>query len=87
VKLGFEGNHINPCVFYMKNGDEFCLLCIYVDDRIITGLLKMMEETIEDLNKAFKIKLESKIQDFLVARFLMKMGNLPLVSRELLINF
>jgi hypothetical protein len=62
--MGFKNNHIDPCVFYKEENKEFCILCIYVDDGIITGSIKLMEETIERLNEFFKIKFEKNIHDF-----------------------
>jgi hypothetical protein len=65
IDLGFRINHIDPCVFYKEEGNNYCILCIYVDDRIITGSIKSINETIEKLNKVFKVKFEKNIQYFL----------------------
>ena len=54
LKLGFQGNNVDPCLFYKKEEDEICILCIYVDDGIITGSEKLMEKTIKCLNVSIK---------------------------------
>jgi hypothetical protein len=63
MNMGFK--NIDTCVFYKEKNKEFCIFCIYVDDGIITGSIKLMEETIERLNKVFKIKFEKNIHDFM----------------------
>jgi Reverse transcriptase (RNA-dependent DNA polymerase) len=65
VKQGFKGNNVEPCVFHKQEGTEFCVLCIYVDDGIITGSERMMIQAIEGLNQVFKVKVDKLIQDFL----------------------
>jgi hypothetical protein len=65
MNMGFKNNHIDTCVFYKEEGKEFCILCIYVDNGIITGSIKLMEETIKRLNKVFKVKFEKNIHDFI----------------------
>jgi Reverse transcriptase (RNA-dependent DNA polymerase) len=65
VKQGFRGINVEPCVFHKQEGTEFCVLCIYVDDGIITGSERMMIQAIEGLNQVFKVKVEKSIQDFL----------------------
>ena len=47
--LGFKKNDIDPCVFYKVEKHVFCLICIYVNDAIITGEEWMMEDTIKNL--------------------------------------
>jgi hypothetical protein len=54
IKLGFKGNNVDPCVFTKFENEEFGILCINVDDGIITGSEKMMHKTVNDLNKVFK---------------------------------
>jgi hypothetical protein len=50
----------------------------YVDDGIITGSEKMMYETVNDLNKVFKVKLERSIQDFLGCEIICENGCLSI---------
>jgi hypothetical protein len=58
-------NNFGPCVFTKLKNDEFYILCIYVDDGIITGSQRIMKNTIYGLKKLFKVKLEMSIKDFL----------------------
>ena len=55
-------NNIDPCVFMKQEGMKFCVLCIYVNDGILTGDLEMMQDTLEGL---FKVKVDKSIKDFL----------------------
>jgi hypothetical protein len=65
IKLGYKGNNVKPCVFTKLENFEFCILCIDVDDGIITGSERMMKDTIDGLNKVFKHKLKKPIKQFL----------------------
>jgi Reverse transcriptase (RNA-dependent DNA polymerase) len=57
-KLGFRKNNVDPCLFFKQEGDPFCVICLYVDDMIITGDEVMMNETIKGLEAVFKIKIQ-----------------------------
>jgi hypothetical protein len=85
MKLGFKGNNVDPCVFTKFENEQFCILCIYVDDGIITGSEKMMHETVNDLNKVFKVKLERSIRDFLGCEIICENGCLS-IGQERIVN-
>jgi Reverse transcriptase (RNA-dependent DNA polymerase) len=63
-KIGFRKNNVDPCLFFKQEGDPFCVICLYVDDMIITGDEGMMNETIKGLEAAFKKKNPMKHQGF-----------------------
>ena len=63
--MDYKKNVVDPCMFFKQEGKSFCLLCLYVDDSIITGDENMMNKTIEGLNEVFKIKVQKDINDFL----------------------
>jgi hypothetical protein len=65
VKLGFEINYIDPCHFFKKDKDKFCLISLYVDDMIITGDVSLMVKTVDNLRKIFDVKVQYNIKDFL----------------------
>jgi hypothetical protein len=82
--MGFKNNHIDPCVFFKEENEEFRILCIYVDDGIITGSIKLMEETIEKLNKVFKKKIEKNIHDFIGFQITQKKGKILLGQQRVI---
>jgi len=65
LKLSFRKNEVDPCIFYKQEGTKFCLLCLYVDDSIITGDENLMNQTIRGLNQVFKLKIQKDILGFL----------------------
>jgi hypothetical protein len=84
LNMGFKSNHIDPCIFFKEENGEFCILCIYVDDGIITGSIKLMEETVEKLNKVFKIKFEKNIHDFIGCQITQKNGKILLGQQRII---
>jgi hypothetical protein len=65
VKLGYEINNVDPCLFCKREDKKFCLICLYVDDMIITGDMALMVKTVADLRKVFDVKVQYNINDFL----------------------
>jgi Reverse transcriptase (RNA-dependent DNA polymerase) len=49
INLGFKINNADPCLFYIKDKGKICILCLYVDDMIITGDVGLMVKTVEGL--------------------------------------
>jgi len=41
------------------------VICLYIDDMIIKGDEKLMEKTIESLEKVFKVKIQQDIKNCL----------------------
>jgi hypothetical protein len=56
IKLSYKGTNVDPYVFTRLENGEFCILCIHVEDGIITSSERMMKNTIDGLNKMFKVK-------------------------------
>jgi Reverse transcriptase (RNA-dependent DNA polymerase) len=83
-KLGFKKNNVDPCLFFKQEGDPFCVICLYVDDMIITGDEGMMNETIKGLEAAFKIKIQRNIKDFLGCEIIEGSGEIHLYQRRII---
>jgi hypothetical protein len=56
---------------------------IYMNDGIITGSTKLMEETIERLNKVFKVKFEKNIHDFIGCQITQERGKILLGQQRI----
>ena len=65
LDLGFEKNQIDPCMFLKQQIEQKCFICLYVDDGIIAGDKELVEEVMLNLSKAFKLKIQSGIDNFL----------------------
>ena len=81
IKIGFLKNEVDPCVF-MKQ--DFCILCIYVNDGILTGSKRMMNEAIEGLKGVFSIKFQKNIEDFLGCEIHERKDGLLLTQRRII---
>jgi hypothetical protein len=65
-KLGFEGGHPDPCLLTRRNSSGVVFIAIWVDDSLLVGNQKAIEETIRDLKReGFTLKVEGSLQDYL----------------------
>ena len=65
-KIGFRGGYPDPCLMYRRNENGICLIAIWVDDSLLVGHGKAIQETINDLeNEGFDLKLDGSLDDYL----------------------
>ena len=65
-KIGFKGGYPIPCLMCRRNENGICLIAICVDDSLLVGHGKAIQETINDLeNEGFDLKLDGSIDDYL----------------------
>jgi len=58
LKLKFKRLHCDPCVYKKedKKGDLICILAVYVDDILITGIDEEIQNTKQSIENFFNIK-------------------------------
>ena len=56
IKKCYTNNPVCPCVFIKKNGSEFVIVAVYVDDLNLIGTPEKLQIAIEYLKKEFEIK-------------------------------
>nr|AQY61295.1 Pol [Coffea arabica] len=56
TKEGYTNDPICPCVFIKKNGSNFVIIAVYVDDLNLIGTLEEIQNSVEYLKKEFEIK-------------------------------
>jgi hypothetical protein len=56
---------MDPCLFSKESQGQKCVLTLYSDDSIIAGDEEMINETISNLEKVFKIKVQRNLDDSL----------------------
>ncbi len=59
-KIGFIGGDVDPCLFTKKSKLGMCYVAIYVDDNLIVGHPKAVEDAIQQLKEH---KLILKVED------------------------
>ena len=58
-KLGFKGGYPDPCLITRKNENVICFIAIWVNDSLLVVHPKLIEKTIDDLQKeGFDLKLD-----------------------------
>jgi hypothetical protein len=56
VRLGFQFNHVDPCLFFKEEEGGRVFITLYVDYSIIVGEECLIEDTITSLQNFFKVK-------------------------------
>jgi hypothetical protein len=84
LKLRYLKNEVDPCIFLNIDKCKFCLLCIYVDNGILTGDVSMMDETIRGLEKVFNIKTNKGIEDFLGCKIKESTNGMMLTQKRII---
>ena len=65
-KIGFKGGYPDPCLMCRRNENGICFIAIWVDDSLLFGHGKAIQETINDLeNEGFDLKLDGSLDDYL----------------------
>lgn len=58
-KLGFTGGCPDPCLTTRKNENGICFIAVWVDDSLLVGRSKAIQQMIDDLEKeGFDLKLD-----------------------------
>ncbi|KAG3041115.1 hypothetical protein PC128_g25951 [Phytophthora cactorum] len=55
--MGFKAVDADPCVYTRGEGDDECIVCLYVDDMLIAAKNKAIIASVKaDIAEKFKIK-------------------------------
>ena len=64
--LGFAGGYPDPCLMTRKNENGICFIAIWVDDSLLVGHEKAIQQTIDDLQReGFELKIDGSLDDYL----------------------
>ena len=64
-KIGFKGGYPDPCLMTKRDENGICFIAVWVDDSLLIGDEKAIQETIKDLKKeGFNLKLEGTLEDY-----------------------
>ena len=74
-KIGFKGGYPDPCFLYTKNENVICFIVIWVDDSLLVGHEKAIQEAINDLkNEGFDLILDGTLDDYLSCEISLNMA-------------
>ena len=65
-KIGFKGGTVDPCLLTNKSKLGVCFAALYVDDNLIVGHPKSVEDNIKQTRKhGLVLKVEDNARDYL----------------------
>ena len=65
-KAGFVGGDVDPCIFMKKSSLGVCYIATYVDDNLLVGHKKAIEDAVCQIRKAgLVLKIENDLHDYL----------------------
>jgi len=68
-QAGFVGGNVDPCLFYRRNKKGTVVIAIYVDDNLIIGDEKAVDDVIEQMECfGFTLKVTDNMWDYLSCR-------------------
>ena len=67
--INFKISPADPCLLYREDELEICMIIIYVDDMLVIGHKKSIQDLQEKVGKLFSIKIEKNLADYLGCEF------------------
>ena len=65
-EIGFTGGDVDPCLFVRRNELGICFIAIYVDDNLLVGHPKAIDDVIDKLRqKGLTLTVEGDLHDYL----------------------
>ena len=68
--IGFVQSLADPCLFIKKTKTGVCFVVLWVDDCLFVGHEDVLKESVEQLSKHFKLKIEEDTSDYLSCEIL-----------------
>ena len=63
--MGFKGGHIDPCLLTKKSKLGICYTAIHVDDNLIVGHMRAVEDIIQQIRKhKLVLNVENGLRDY-----------------------
>jgi len=64
-KKGYVSTHVDPCLLMKKFGEYVVIICVYVDDCLITGDRKAIEAAMNDIEGYFETRRLGKLEEYI----------------------
>ena len=65
VQAGFKSSEADPSLVYKEDQIEVCIMLIYIDNMLIVGNTKAVNEAIQILQQSFEVKAPKTLEDYL----------------------
>ena len=67
--FGFTVNPADPCMLFKENNLGICIIIMYVDDTLIIGKKKQIQDFATMIQKEFSVKIQHNLADYLGCEF------------------
>ena len=67
--FGFQVSPADPCMLFMENELGICIIIMYVDDMLIIGKKKQIEDFASKIQEVFSVKIQHNLADYLGCEF------------------
>ena len=67
--FGFTVSPADPCMLFKENDLGICIIIMYVDDMLIIGKKEQIQEFATMIQKAFSVKIQRNLSDYLGCEF------------------
>ena len=67
--FGFQVSPADPCMLFKENELGICIIIMYVDDMLIIGKKKQIEDFASKIQEVFSVKIQHNLADYLGCEF------------------
>jgi len=65
ISLGFKPCESDPCLMYRVNENGLCIILMYVDDNLIVGSNKSIDQVTEEIKNVFNVTVSPEAMEYL----------------------
>jgi len=65
ITLGFKPCKSDPCLKYRVNENVLCIILMYVDDNLIVGSNKVIDQVTEEIKNVFNVTISPEATEYL----------------------
>ena len=65
ISLGFKPCESDPCLMYRVNENGLCIILMYVDDNLIVGSNKAIDQVTQEIKNVFNVTVSPEATEYL----------------------
>jgi len=65
ITLGFKPCESEPCLMYRVNENGLCIILMYIDDNLIIGSNKAIDQVTDEIKKVFTFTISPEATEYL----------------------
>ena len=67
--FGFQVSPADPCMLFKENELGVCIIIMYVDDMLITGIKEQIQDFASKIQNEFSVQIQHNLTDYLGCEF------------------